>query len=525
MPIAYSYLRFSSAEQAKGDSIRRQVETTAEWCRRNGVLLDESLSLRDEGVSAFRGKNQENPDVHGLACFLQAVKLRRVPPGSFLILENLDRLTRDKVIPALHLFTGILMDGIRVVQLRPHEQVFTENASSHEAMLAVLELSRGNSESVMKSDRVGKAWAQKRRQAATKIVTRRVPTWIDFDPARNRLVLNRDKAKVVRLMFKLAGRGWGLTMIARKLNKDGVRTFGRQKIATPGQAGKRKDEKERKPVVWSAALVHKILTSRATVGEYQPHRGRPGDRVPDGPPIRGYYPPVVDEATFRAARRTLEKNTTLNRGRRGRHVNLFARLLKDARSGRNLTAHYGPKREPVLFPAGATHGRGDKWVSFPLRAFETAILKELIEVQVDDSDRDALPVNKVEELSAQLTELDGLIAKWKAKMDRPELVDVVADKLAEFGREHKEVADRLADAKQEGVPRCRRPWGIFGPSGSRSPGITATRTGYGVARQSGGWWMKSGVASCPAAAGGSPWYRCSSVAVPTGSTGLSTGRR
>ncbi len=49
MPVAYSYLRFGSPQQAAGDSVRRQVEKTAEWCRRNGVELDTTTSLRDEG--------------------------------------------------------------------------------------------------------------------------------------------------------------------------------------------------------------------------------------------------------------------------------------------------------------------------------------------------------------------------------------------------------------------------------------------------------------------------------------------
>src|SRR5436305_1298486 len=61
MPSAFSYLRFSTPKQAEGDSIRRQTELTAAWCARNKVQLDTSLSLRDEGVSAYRGKHRDNP--------------------------------------------------------------------------------------------------------------------------------------------------------------------------------------------------------------------------------------------------------------------------------------------------------------------------------------------------------------------------------------------------------------------------------------------------------------------------------
>src|SRR3954470_4641161 len=104
MRLAYSYIRFSSAKQAAGDSLRRQVEGTEKVCKRHGWTLDDSLNLRDLGVSAFRGSNVREG---ALAAFLQAVKNRKVKPGSVLIVESLDRLSRNQVRPALQLFMGI----------------------------------------------------------------------------------------------------------------------------------------------------------------------------------------------------------------------------------------------------------------------------------------------------------------------------------------------------------------------------------------------------------------------------------
>jgi hypothetical protein len=70
-PVAYSYIRFSSKAQAKGDSLRRQIKDTQSWCQRNGVRLDDSLDLHERGVSAFRGKNATEGK---LAEFLKAVQ-------------------------------------------------------------------------------------------------------------------------------------------------------------------------------------------------------------------------------------------------------------------------------------------------------------------------------------------------------------------------------------------------------------------------------------------------------------------
>src|SRR5262245_29715393 len=106
--IAYSYIRFSSKKQEAGDSIRRQDTGAKEWAARNSVPLDTSLK-QDKGVSAFRGENCNNPDLYGLAAFLDKVERGKVRRGSYLVVESLDRLTRDDIVPAVHLVTGILL--------------------------------------------------------------------------------------------------------------------------------------------------------------------------------------------------------------------------------------------------------------------------------------------------------------------------------------------------------------------------------------------------------------------------------
>src|SRR5262249_55658961 len=89
--VAYSYIRFSTPEQMKGDSLRRQTEAAADWCRRHNVSLDTSTTLRDLGRSAYTGKHRENADRHALASFLKMVEQGKVVRGSYLLIENLDR--------------------------------------------------------------------------------------------------------------------------------------------------------------------------------------------------------------------------------------------------------------------------------------------------------------------------------------------------------------------------------------------------------------------------------------------------
>src|SRR5438045_1934700 len=120
MVLAFSYIRFSSEKQKWGQSLARQMKAAAAWCERNGITLDTSRTWHDLGTSAFAGKHRENPDRHALAAFLAMLdadkegKLR----GSYLIIESLDRLTREHVKAALALVLRLITEyGIKIVQL------------------------------------------------------------------------------------------------------------------------------------------------------------------------------------------------------------------------------------------------------------------------------------------------------------------------------------------------------------------------------------------------------------------------
>jgi len=71
MKTAYSYVRFSTPQQALGDSLRRQVAAAEQFCKENGYTLDRSLTLHDKGIRAFRG---ENIEIGRLGVFLGLVK-------------------------------------------------------------------------------------------------------------------------------------------------------------------------------------------------------------------------------------------------------------------------------------------------------------------------------------------------------------------------------------------------------------------------------------------------------------------
>ena len=113
-PKAYSYIRFSSPEQAHGDSLRRQTEAARAYAVANDLDLDETLTFHDPAMSAYRGRNAE---VGALGTFLEAVRDKIVPQGSYLLVESLDRVSRQTVRKAVRTMEEIVAAGVNLVDL------------------------------------------------------------------------------------------------------------------------------------------------------------------------------------------------------------------------------------------------------------------------------------------------------------------------------------------------------------------------------------------------------------------------
>ncbi len=455
MRIGYSYLRFSSPAQADGDSIRRQTEAARSWCARNDVQLDTSTTYQDAGKSAFRGKHRESGH---LAAFLADVEAGRIPRGSVLVIENLDRLSRENPWDAVPLLCSIVNAGVSVVTLSPHEATYERGRDLTPLVLAIIEFGRAYSESASKGDRLTEHWNEKKKRAREDgdIVTRRLPAWIE--ERGGKLVLIPERAKIVRQIYKLAINGRGLSLIVKHLTESGVQPWG--VIRKDGW----------KPA-WSKAYVGKILRHRVAIGEYQPRKnieGKDGKAqvVPDGEPIPNYYPAVIEEATWQQAQ-TAMASRKQNPGRMGRMVaSLFTGLLWDAQTQSKMLIAWqtrgrvGKNRQKrqVLVSADSMEGRG-KSVSFPYAVFETEVLKWLREIRPADVLGEE-PKGESAILASGLASLEQRLRAIETELtgdgeDVPALVR--AAKALEEKR--RDVASRLAAARQsESNPRSAA-WG------------------------------------------------------------------
>jgi DNA invertase Pin-like site-specific DNA recombinase len=443
--FAYSYLRFSHPDQAKGDSLRRQTELRDAWIARTGIALDESLTLEDKGVSGYTGEHRSNPDRHALASFVALVKGGRIARGSYLIVESMDRLSREDIMPALSLVLDLIQSGIRIVQLLPAEVVYDENANPMQVMMMIMELSRGHSESAMKSERVGGAWREKKRRAAEngEPLTARAPSWLRL--IEGKWVIDQRAAEAVRRVYRMAIDGYGIIAITRKLNTEQADSIGRLEH-------------------WARSSVAKLLSNRAVIGEYQPYKGRGSKRQPDGKPIAGYYPSIITEQEFFAAR-AAQASRKNKAGRMPReHVNVFSGLLHDAfnggmihmedkgkRSGRRLVSYFAAH--------GIANGRN---TSFPFPTFERAILaclREIDPVSILPSDDTA--TDEILEVSGRLAELEAEIERVKNRL-QARYSDAVADVLERHEADSKDLTARLAKLREKAAAPVSKAWSEYG---------------------------------------------------------------
>ena len=102
-----------------------------------------------------------------LGRFIEAVDNGTVPKGSVLLVENLDRLSRDKIRPALNRLGDLLDKGVSIVTLQDDKRYDATSLDNFsDLMLSLLVMSRAHEESQTKSRRGKAAWEQKRKRAA-----------------------------------------------------------------------------------------------------------------------------------------------------------------------------------------------------------------------------------------------------------------------------------------------------------------------------------------------------------------------
>jgi DNA invertase Pin-like site-specific DNA recombinase len=332
-PKAYSYVRLSSGKQKDGAGKPRQIEKSKRWCENNGVELVEDDELtQDIAVSAKDGKNFKEG---ALGRFCAAAENGRVPKGSYLLVEDLDRISREHPDKASETMRSIVRAGVIVVDMGAGQKYTKVTLNQPMIYLQMVwRFIMAYEENIKRANRVFDAIQKNFKRALidpTFVISRRTPAWINTieEGGREKHVLDLARSEIVRQIFVwYMDHDWGLDKIRDELNNnpDKYPPFGTPTVR----------EKPR----WISSYIAKIISHPAVYGarivtirdtvkeqtdeeeaEYSYH-----DET-----IRGNFPaiPGIDEPYFdRVQRKIKERSQNVPRGRKGENYShLFKGLM------------------------------------------------------------------------------------------------------------------------------------------------------------------------------------------------------
>ncbi|MEQ8435722.1 MAG: recombinase family protein [Oceanicaulis sp.] len=376
-PLAISYLRFSTPAQEKGDSYRRQSQAAEKYALSHGLRLDEELRFEDRGVSAFRGLNSTSG---ALAAIMELARTGEIPHGTYLLVEGLDRLSRQDPFDASYELQGVIRAGLNVVTLADKAVYSRETMSGPDGIMkmfaSLMIMSRAHEESRTKGDRVAAKWEEKRAAAANdgRRLTKIAPAWLKARTDTTKAGpegwdVDEEKAAIVRRVFELGRDGYGKERAAATLQADGVPTLGRG-------------------AKWHASSVAKLWANPAVIGTATPHRVEVEDgkkrRIPEDP-IPGYFPAIVEEELWADVQAAREAKRPRGKSAAAPIRNPFAGVGRCAHCGSAVTrVEKGKKSRPKLVCTAAKRGQCQGgYATAPMEDVEAALADQLPQLIAD----------------------------------------------------------------------------------------------------------------------------------------------
>lgn len=369
-PLCISYIRFSSASQSDGSSLKRQLELSRKYADKHGLILDDKLRP-DLAKSAFTGAHIKSGH---FGRFLEAVKEGKIPNGSVLLVESLDRLSREDAVDAFNQLQTITNEGIKVITLCDNMEFTRETIRKNPSQLfmSFSIMIRANEESARKSERILAAFKFKRQNLSKIKFTGNCPTWLKLTPDKQNFEIISERAEIIKRIFTMSYDGAGIKTIARILNEEKI-------------------PPSRSSLGWCQSTIRKILSSCSVIGEYQPFTKNPDKEAKEKfiqacDPVSNYFPRIVEDDVYFAVQARLE-NGSHKGGRTAKVENLFGGITQCGYCGARMdvvTKHNRKEITRYLVCDQARRGVKCSYISFKCNELETAFLSYCREIDILD---------------------------------------------------------------------------------------------------------------------------------------------
>jgi DNA invertase Pin-like site-specific DNA recombinase len=385
--LCYSYARVSSKSQIEKSGISRQTKLARQWAESQGYQLTE---LSDEGLSAYKGHHTSKGN---LGRFIKSVTDGNIPKDSILIVESLDRLSREDISTQLAQFLTIISNGIEIVTLADGNRFSKTSIDTNwtELVISIAMMAKANEESNLKSLRISAAREDKhdkRKLNPSLIITQQIPFWCTIIEGK---IVPNNFENIIKKIFTLASEGLGSIAIARHLNESNVECYRAKQTSNHD---------------WNSQKVARILRNSAVYGLFTT-----ANKYDD---IDNYYPQIITKDIFFTVQRLIDlRNKNKTRSSKG-PSNLFSGLLK-CKCGASYsygTSITGVSENSARFlrcnrRTGGEICDGQRYWYFP---FEQLILKSIIELTYQKSTINVDPLLSVKgELSQLESQNDNLV--------------------------------------------------------------------------------------------------------------------
>lgn len=255
--MALIYSRYSTSEQ-RGFSLERQQTHGAQFATEQGWVVEKTIS--DEARSAFHGANRyEGASLHEFE--LEA--RNGLHTGKVLVVENIDRLSRQGAKAAAQLIWGLNENGVDVAT---YHDGHIYRASGSGEMLDIFKLvilaQQAHEESSKKSKRTSATWQKRFERIAEGTQSGPIPNtpmWVDLIDGE--MVLNEHRTRVLNDIYDLYIDGAGIHRIVTTLHDR------KEPSWTPA-------EQLRGNNGWYYSYIYRLLTKRTVIGEYVTHDGK-----------------------------------------------------------------------------------------------------------------------------------------------------------------------------------------------------------------------------------------------------------
>ncbi|OHT25357.1 recombinase family protein [Providencia sp. PROV038] len=345
---AHVYTRISKASQQEGSGLHEQRERIDEYIKKHTKIFDDKVTYwKDIGKSAYKGKNIQYGEI---AEFIKQVKSGLIGKGHALILYSLDRFSRRSSWDE-DILQWLVKNDIEIHDVTTPVVLKKDDPWSKTIMDLIL--LRGHNESEIKSERSKAGWKKRLDDTRNegKVFTNKLPSWLSTD--ENGYIIIEDKVEVIKRLFRDYLSGLSSTMIARRLNEEGIESM----------AGS----------LWRPNGVTKLIKDERLRGTLR--RSNNQESIPN------IFPVIIDEDLFNNANRMLNINAAGIKGRprennKTREVNnILTGIVRCGKCGAKVTTAKNGRSVKYVVCLNRRNHEICRQRSIRLRELETIIIR------------------------------------------------------------------------------------------------------------------------------------------------------